>query len=76
MDQETRWITRFNEVVEFIQANRRNPSRHRIEEHNMLNWFKSNKKQIAKGDYPPDRLEKFNRLLEIADKYRRLNQYG
>ena len=42
----------------------------------MLNWFKSNKKQIAKGDYPPDRLEKFNRLLEIADKYRRLNQYG
>ena len=31
MDQETRWLTKYNEVVEFIQTNHRNPSRHRIE---------------------------------------------
>lgn len=41
----------------------------------MLNWFKSTKKKIAKGGYPVDRIEKFNHLLEVADKYRRLNQY-
>ena len=50
VDQETRWITRFNEVVEFIQVNRRNPSRHRIEEHNMLNWLKATRKRLNAGE--------------------------
>ena len=76
MTQDERWQSQYDQMVAFMKTNHRRPSKHRIEEHNMLNWFKSNKKQIAKGDYPPDRLEKFNRLLEIADKYRRLNQYG
>ena len=50
MDQETRWITRFNEVVEFIQVNRRNPSRNRIEEHNMLNGLKATRKRLNAGE--------------------------
>ena len=33
MDQETRWLTKYKEVVDFVEANHRNPSRHRIEEH-------------------------------------------
>ena len=39
MDQGTRWLVKYNEVVEFINTNHRNPSRHRIEEHDMLNWL-------------------------------------
>jgi len=38
MDQETRWLNKYNEVKTFIEVNHRNPSRHRIEEHLMLNW--------------------------------------
>ena len=45
MDQETRWLTKYNEVVEFIQTNHRNPSRHRKEEHDILNWLKANRKE-------------------------------
>jgi len=45
MDQETRWMTRYQEVVDFIEANHRNPSKHRIEEHDMLNWLKANRKK-------------------------------
>jgi hypothetical protein len=41
----------------------------------MLNWFKATKKRIAKGGLPADRLVKFNALLEVADEYRRKNQY-
>ena len=26
MDQETRWLTRYNEVMTFIESNHRNPS--------------------------------------------------
>ena len=37
MDQETRWLTRYNVVVEFINTNHRNPSKHRIEEHGTWN---------------------------------------
>lgn len=48
MTQEERWIAKYNEVVDFIETNHRNPSRHpnhrnpsrhRIEEHDMLNWI-------------------------------------
>ena len=41
MTQEERWIAKYNEVVKFIETNHRNPSRHRIEEHDMLNWCKA-----------------------------------
>lgn len=29
MDQETIWLKRYQEVVDFIEANHRNPSKHR-----------------------------------------------
>ena len=46
MDQETRWLTKYKEVMEFIERCHRNPSRHRIEEHDMLNWVKANRKRM------------------------------
>ena len=45
MTQEERWMKRYNEVVSFIETNHRNPSRHRIEEHDILNWLKANRKE-------------------------------
>ena len=38
MTQKERWNEKYNEVLEFILTNLRNPSKHRIEEHQMLNW--------------------------------------
>ena len=49
MDQETRWLTKYNEVMEFMEKNHRNPSRHRMEEHDMLNWLKANRKKMNAG---------------------------
>ena len=40
MTQEERWQLRYNEVKNFIEENHRNPSKHRIEEHDMLNCLK------------------------------------
>ncbi len=75
MDQETRWLTRYNEVVAFIQANKRNPSKHRIEEHDMLNWVKANRKRMNAGQLKSDRIDKFNELLRLGEKVKRKNQY-
>ena len=75
MTQDERWLTKYNEVKSFIETNHRNPSRHRIEEHDMLNWMKHQRKLINAGEMKPERIEKFKKLMEIADKYRRVNQY-
>lgn len=75
MTQEERWQRQYDQMIEFMETNHRRPSKHRLEEHDMLNWFKCVKKQIAKGGYPQNRLEKFAVLMEVANKYRRKNQY-
>ena len=75
MDQETRWLTRYNEVKEFVEENKRNPSKHRIEEHDMLNWLKANRKVMNAGSLKAERVEPFKQLLGLIEKYKRLNQY-
>ena len=75
MTQEERWLTKYNEVMEFLEENHRNPSKHRIEEHDMLNWCKANRKALNAGKMKPDRVEKFRKLLELTEQYRRKNQY-
>ena len=42
MTRDERWLTRYKEVMAFIETNHRNPSKHRIEEHDMLNWVNAN----------------------------------
>ena len=75
MDQETRWLMRYNEVKRFIEENKRNPSRHRIEEHDMLNWVKANRKALNAGKLKEPRLGMFKELLPLSEQYRRKNQY-
>ena len=75
MTQEERWQTRYKEVVEFIETNHRNPSKHRIEEHDMLNWVKANRKALNAGKLKPERVELFNQLLAMCEKCKRINQY-
>lgn len=75
MTQDERWMVRYNEVMEFLEENHRNPSRHRIEEHDYLNWLKANRKVLNAGKMKPERMEKFRKLLEMTEQYKRKNQY-
>lgn len=75
MDQDTRWLTKYNEVMEFMETNHRNPSRHRIEEHDMLNWLKATRKKMNSGELKEPRLELFKELLSVSEQYKRKNQY-
>ena len=75
MTQDERWLTRYQEVVDFIEANHRNPSKHRIEEHDMLNWVKANRKVMNAGKMKPERVEAFKKLLEMMEECKRVNQY-
>ena len=75
MDQDTRWLNKYEEVMGFLEENHRNPSKHRIEEHDMLNWLKANRKVLNAGKMKAERVEKFRKLLELTEQYRRKNQY-
>lgn len=69
-------MAKYNEVVAFIQINHRNPSRHRIEEHDMLNWLKATRKKLNVGELKEERVEMFKELLVLVEQNRRVNQWG
>ena len=75
MTQDERWIVRYDEVMDFLEKNHRNPSRHRIEEHDMLNWVKKQRKLMNAGTLKPERVGAFNQLLAKMEKCKRVNQY-
>ena len=75
MKQEEKWVLKYNEVMEFINTNHRNPSKHRIEEHNMLNWVKQQRKLLNAGKLKENRIERFKELLAIIEENKRVNQW-
>lgn len=76
MTQDEKWLLKYNEVVAFIENNKRNPSKHDDEERGQyLNWIKHNKKLYADGELKPDRVEKFKELLALMEENKRKNQY-
>ena len=75
MTQEERWQIRYQEVIDFIEKNHRNPSKHRLEEHDMLNWMKANRKQMNAGTLKQNRIEQFNKLLALVELNKHVNQY-
>ena len=75
MTQDERWIQKYEEAMEFMELNHRNPSRHRLEEHDILNWIKHNRKVMNKGEMKRERVGKFKVLLGKIEENRRVNQW-
>ena len=75
MTQDERWLAKYNEVKAFIEREHRNPSKHRIEEHDMLNWLKASRKKMNAGELKEERLAKFKELLILVEENKRKNQY-
>ena len=75
MTQDERWQIRYQEVIDFIEKNHRNPSKHRLEEQDMLNWLKANRKKMNADALRDPRLNKFKELLALVEENKRKNQY-
>ena len=76
MTQDEKWISRYNEVVAFIESNKRNPSRYDDTERGLYcNWLHHNRKQLNAGILKSERVENFRKLLEMTEQYRRKNQW-
>ena len=75
MTQDERWQKQYDDVMEFLAKNHRNPSRHRLEEHDMLNWVKQQRKLNNKGELKAERAEMLGWLLSLWEERKRVNQY-
>ena len=75
MTQDELWLKKYQEVKAFIETNHRNLSRHRIEDHFLLNWLKQNRKLLNAGKMKEKRVSMFEKLLEMREKYKRVNHY-
>lgn len=75
MTQAERWQTRYDEVVEFIQTNYRNPSKYYNEEKLLVHFLKRNRKLMNAGELREPRLSLFKELLILSKQYKHKNQY-
>ena len=76
MTQDEKWNARYNEVKNFIETNKRNPSRYDSTERGLYcNWLHHNRKQMNAGELKPERVAAFKELLALSEQYRRKNQY-
>ena len=75
MTQDELWLKKYHEVMDFMETNHRTPSKHRLEEHQLLNWLKLNRKLKNAGKMKESRVKLFEKLLEMGERFRRVNQY-
>jgi len=73
--REENWNRNYQEIMDFMEKEKKAPSKHRIEEHCMLNWIKYQRKCLAKGSMDEKHVVKFQHLQDMMAKYRRVNQY-
>lgn len=75
MTQEEKWMSNYNEVKAFIETNRRNLSKYDLEERRLYTWLKHNRKILNADGMAEPRLSLFRELLELMERYRRVNQW-
>ena len=76
MTQEERWLKRYQDVMDFMEKNHRNPSKYVDAERGLRNWVKQQKKLMNAGALEGQRLKMFNELLALGERYKRVNQYA
>lgn len=76
MTQSERWLANWQEIMDFMEAHKRRPSKYVPEEKLMHHWWKHQQKLMNADELRPERVEMFRRLLEAGEKYRHVNQWG
>lgn len=61
--------------MDFMEANKRRPSKFIDEERGMRNWWEHQQKLINAGELKPERIEAFKELLGKGEMYKHVNQY-
>ena len=65
----------YHAVMEYMEINKRNPSKYDITVRSLYTWIKHQRKVMNAGKLKEDRVELFIELLDLAEEYKRINQY-
>lgn len=61
--------------MDFMEENHRRPSKFVDEERGMRNWWKHQQKLLNAGALKSDRVALFEKMVEMVESVRRVNQY-
>ncbi len=75
MTQDEIWLAKYQEIMSFMEENHRRPSKYNPEEKDKVNWLKYQRKLLNAGKLKDDRVMMFEKLLELGEKYKRVNQH-
>ena len=75
MTQDERWLANWKSVMDFMETNKRRPSKFVEEERGLRNWWKHQQKLVNAGELKSERMTLFQKLLELGERFRRVNQY-
>ena len=76
MTQDERWLVKYDEAKAFIEANKRNPSKHDPEERfKYYNWLKHNRQLMNSGSLKSERVELLEKLLALCEENKHVNQF-
>lgn len=75
MTQDELLLAKLRDSIDFLETYHRKPSKFIPEERNIRSWWKHNKKLMNSGELKPYRVQMFKQLLELGEKYKRVNQY-
>ena len=75
MTHDERWQAKYNEVKNFIETSKRNPSKFMPEERGLRNWVRHQQKLVNKDELKTERAEMYKELLALMEEYKRVNQY-
>ena len=71
--QDDLWNQKWQAYKDFMEKNKRCPSKHHAEELVLFDWFKHNKKLLKRGKMREDRIAKFTQLYGEAEDLQRKN---
>lgn len=70
-------VRKWQEVVAYIETNKRNPSRYSPEERGAyFNWLRHNRKSYNAREMKEERMEMISELLELMEENMYKNQYA
>lgn len=75
MTQDSLWLAKWQESVNFLETNHRKHSKFIPEERNMRSWWKRNKELMNAGGMKIEQVELFKHLLALGEQYKHVNQY-
>lgn len=75
MTQDELWLSKYQEIITFIETNKRNPSKHNPEEKAKVNWWKHQQKLMNADRLKEDRVVLFVKLLKFGEQYKHVNQH-